>query len=233
MWIDYFKQAGITQTSENGFGATPLTKYRRHILMLHPATVLIYDELEASEAVRWEWLLHSPAKFGIDATKNMLATNNNTKGFVAVTRLFAGHVFALSQTDKFVVPPAVTGAEYPDQWHLTARVDGSSATRFLAVIQVGDTQESVPVVRRDGDTFSVGDWTVEAVLDASRTPKLTVTHRTEPVVFSYGTDNPVLNGASYPRQSAGSSLLYDAMDGTWQVTEMTDRTPVSTRAISR
>lgn len=233
MWIDYFKQAGITQTPESGFGATPLTKYRRHILMLHPATVLIYDELEASEAVRWEWLLHSPAKFGIDATKNTLATNNNTKGFVAVTRLFAGHVFALSQTDKFVVPPAVTGAEYSNQWHLTARVDGSSATRFLAVIQVGDTQESVPVVRRDGDTFSVGDWTVEAVLDASRTPKLTVTHRTEPVVFSYETDNPVLNGASYPRQSAGSSLLYDAMDGTWQVTEMTDRTPVSTRAISR
>ena len=40
MWVDYFKQAGIEQTPENGFGATPLTKYRRHVLMLHPHTVI-------------------------------------------------------------------------------------------------------------------------------------------------------------------------------------------------
>lgn len=233
MWIDYFKQAGITQTPDNGFGTTPLTKYRRHILMLHPSTVLVYDELEASETVRWEWLLHSPTEFGIDAVKKTLSTNNNAKGFVAVTQLFGGHVFSLSQTDRFVVPPATSGAEYPNQWHLTARVDGSSATRFLAVIQVADTKGAIPVIHRDGDTFSVGDWTIEAVLDASRAPKLTVTHCTEPAVFSYGTDNPTLNGISYSRQHIGSSILFDEMSGTWQVTEMTDRTPVSTRAITQ
>ena len=233
MWIGYFEQAGITQTPEKGFGTTPLTKYRRHILMLHPSTVLVYDELEASEAVRWEWLLHSPTEFGIDAVKKTLSTNNSAKGFVAVTQLFGGHVFALSQTDRFAVPPATTGADYPNQWHLTARVDGSSATRFLAVIQVCDTKESVSAIHCDGDTFSVGDWTIEAVLDASKSSKLTVTHRTEPAVFSYGTDNSTLNGTSYPRQYTGSSLLYDEVNGTWQVTEMTDRTPVSTRAISQ
>lgn len=134
MWVGYFKQAGIEQTPENGFGATPLTKYRRHVLMLHPHTVIVYDELEASEAVRWEWLLHSPTEFKMDVTKKTLSTNNKTKGWVTVTQLFGGHVFTLSQTDRFVVPPAITGAEYPNQWHLTARVDGCSATRFLAII---------------------------------------------------------------------------------------------------
>lgn len=79
MWVDYFKQAGIEQTPENGFGATPLTKYRRHVLMLHPHTVIVYDELEASEAVRWEWLLHSPTEFKIDAVKKTLSTDNKTK----------------------------------------------------------------------------------------------------------------------------------------------------------
>ncbi|KAA4024131.1 DUF4962 domain-containing protein, partial [Bacteroides ovatus] len=143
MWVDYFKQAGIEQTPENGFGATPLTKYRRHVLMLHPHTVIVYDELEASEAVRWEWLLHSPTEFKIDAVKKTLSTDNKTKGWVAVTQLFGGHVFTLSQTDRFVVPPAITGAEYPNQWHLTARVDGCSATRFLAIIQVGDEAVSI------------------------------------------------------------------------------------------
>lgn len=80
MWVGYFKQAGIEQTPENGFGATPLTKYRRHVLMLHPHTVIVYDELEASEAVRWEWLLHSPTEFKMDATKKTLSTNNKIKG---------------------------------------------------------------------------------------------------------------------------------------------------------
>mgnify|MGYP000814103941 FL=1 len=122
MWVGYFKQAGIEQTPENGFGATPLTKYRRHVLMLHPHTVIVYDELEASEAVRWEWLLHSPTEFKMDATKKTLSTNNKIKGWMAVTQLFGGHVFTLSQTDRFVVPPAITGAEYPNQWHLLSLI---------------------------------------------------------------------------------------------------------------
>lgn len=231
MWVGYFKQAGIEQTPENGFGATPLTKYRRHVLMLHPHTVIVYDELEASEAVRWEWLLHSPTEFKIDAVKKTLSTNNKTKGWMAVTQLFGGHVFTLSQTDRFVVPPAITGAEYPNQWHLTARVDGCSATRFLAIIQVGD--EAVSIINRDGDTFNVGDWTIKAVLDASKAPELTVSHRTEQAVFSYGTDNPALNGNFYYRQYTGSSLLYDEIDGAYRVVEMTDRSPISTRVVNQ
>ena len=95
MWVGYFKQAGIEQTPENGFGATPLTKYRRHVLMLHPHTVIVYDELEASEAVRWEWLLHSPTEFKMDVTKKTLSTNNKIKGWMAVTQLFGGHVLSL------------------------------------------------------------------------------------------------------------------------------------------
>lgn len=101
MWVGYFKQAGIEQTPENGFGATPLTKYRRHVLMLHPHTVIVYDELEASEAVRWEWLLHSPTEFKMDATKKTLSTNNKIKGWMAVTQLFGGHVFTLSPNGPF------------------------------------------------------------------------------------------------------------------------------------
>ena len=34
--------------------------------MLHPYTVVIYDELESSENVRWDWLLHIPVEFDID-----------------------------------------------------------------------------------------------------------------------------------------------------------------------
>ena len=66
MWEKNFEKAGLTQTPDNGFGETPLKKYRRHIFLLHPYTVVIYDELESSENVRWDWLLHSPVEFDID-----------------------------------------------------------------------------------------------------------------------------------------------------------------------
>ena len=59
-------QLVFDRTPDNGFGETPLKKYRRHIFLLHPYTVVIYDELESSENVRWDWLLHSPVEFDID-----------------------------------------------------------------------------------------------------------------------------------------------------------------------
>ena len=41
-----FEAAGLEQTPEYGFGKTPLTKYLRHILVLRPGIVVIYDEME-------------------------------------------------------------------------------------------------------------------------------------------------------------------------------------------
>ena len=47
MWIENFRNAKIGQSAENGFGETPLKKYRRHLFLLHPDIVVVYDELEA------------------------------------------------------------------------------------------------------------------------------------------------------------------------------------------
>ena len=230
MWVDYFAQAGITQTPDNGFGETPLTKYRRHILMLHPRTVLVYDELEASEAVRWDWLLHSPTRFHINEAEQTLSTDNAETDFFAVTQLFSSADMSLSQTNQFVVPPATSGPDYPNQWHLTAQVANQPTSRWLAVIQVGQGGDIPAIIRREGDTFEIGEWTVTASLDPASVPCLEVHHRTEPVVFSYGNEPVTINGADYERQTEGSSVLYDETDGACQVMEMSDRLPISTRA---
>ena len=68
MWLRAFADAGISQTSDNGFGTTPLTRSRRHVAMLQGDIVVIYDELAASEAAAWDWLLHSDTPFTIDGT---------------------------------------------------------------------------------------------------------------------------------------------------------------------
>lgn len=230
LWTTAFEAAGITQTPENGFGTTPLTLYRRHLLMLHPNIVLVYDELEANEAARWEWLLHSPVEFSISPDGTTFSTRNENKGFIAVTQLFSNDAYVVSQTDKFVVPP--TGSSYSNQWHLTACIEKKSQVRLLAVIQVNPEDKQVHAVNRNGNTLTFGKWTVEAELDASQPAALQVSHTDIPVLFSYGNNNPLLDGESFPRHYNGSSLLYDAApSGEYRITEQEDYLPSSTRTL--
>lgn len=228
MWVSAFEKAGLGQTPENGFGVTPLTRYRRHVLMLHPNIVLLYDELEASEPVRWEWLLHSPVRFHIDGEQ--LTTSGADGSYVAVTQFFCGEPFSLSQTDQFRVPPAQVTAATPNQWHLTATVNDRRAARFLVIIRVGDTGGDISLLRQtDKEAFEVDGWTIRAVLDASQPAALEVRHSTLPAVFSLGDTSLFLDGQTYPRCYKGSSILYDEVDGDYQAQEATDRQPVLTR----
>ena len=231
MWLAAFEAAGIEQTPENGFGETPLTKYRRHMLMLHPDIVLVYDELEASESARWDWLLHSPVQFSLNEGERSVSSSNDN--YFAVAHLYSGNDIALSQTDQFTVPPTIQGEDYPNQWHLTARVDGTTATRYLAIIQVGTKNEETPMsIRREGNTFSIGDWIIEASLDAGEPARLRVTHAIDPTMFDYSDDSQLLLGNEpYTRQTLHSSVLYDETDGTYEVQEMTDRQAISTRSL--
>lgn len=231
MWVKAFETAGIAQSPENGFGTTPLTKYRRHVLMLHPDVVVIYDELEASEKVRWEWLLHSPTSFEIDASNHTLTTENTTKGFSAVAQLFCDDAPELSQTDRFVVPPTDTpNPAYPNQWHLTARVEGKEKTRILAIIQVKADGEVPETIKHDGHKMTCGYWNIEAELDASQPAALHVSHKMKQCIFSYNRENPVIAGCTYVRSNDNSSLLYDKADGKYSIIEQEDYQPISTRA---
>ena len=228
MWVTAFAAAGITQTPENGFGKTPLTKYLRHLLLLHPYTVVIYDELEASEAVRWDWLLHSPTQFQLDKDRNMSVTENTTQGFKTVVRQFSNSSFEYSQTDQFVVPPATPAHA---QWHLTATYSPCAQNRILTIIQITPDSEQTPAIVRTGDSFQCDDWSIQAVLSPSQPAELIVTNRTNSALFSYSADNPVIDGSMYLRKSPRSSLLYDQSNGRYGVTEQTDYIPASTRAV--
>lgn len=222
MWVRNFENAGITQTPEYGFGTTPLTKYRRQVLMLYPDIVLVYDELEASEPVRWEWLLHSPVQFGIDGQTFTTRTDN----CVAVARMFADVSPEVSQTDRFFIAPE---GNYANQWHLTSAFADSRACRLLTLIQVKPTEDEVQAVTRDGDRITCGDWTIEVNLDPASDERLQVTSSSSPAVYSYGSDNPTLGGTTYTRQYRNSSVLYDGAGGTYTTDEQTDRRPTASR----
>lgn len=218
MWINAFKNAGIAQTAEYGFGKTPLKKYRRHMLMLYPNILVIYDELEASKAVSWDWLLHSNYEFAIDNSAQTVTTENTSAWFVARTQLFSDHTLQLSKTNQFFCDPAsgIT-TKYPRQWHFTAKTASSNATRILAIVQVADTKDNLQSISSNGNVFSIGTWRIEATMASSAKASIKITNTANPDVrFVY--------------DATTNSTLYDTVSGQAKVQTQTDRTPIKTRS---
>lgn len=216
MWIENFEKAGITQTPENGFGATPLTKYLRHIFMLHPDIIVIYDELEAGEAVRWDWLLHGPVQFGINQAEKKITAVHTDKAFTAVAQLFSQREFSLAQTDRFVAPPTDNDPElYPSQWHLTAAFPACNTNRILTVVQIIPDGSTPQRIETENDTYRCGNWIIQAELSPSVPGSIHIKDTSSNAEFNY--------------RAGEASGLYDRIDGKYQQQQMTDYRPASTR----
>lgn len=230
MWIKNFANQHLEQSVENGFGETPLTLYRRHIFLLHPDKVLIYDEMEAKKPVRWDWLLHSPVPFTINEQTKQLITRNEEKQFEAVAQLFSSQDCTLTQTDRFVAPPdetkAVRGEALANQWHLTAGFAPGKRNRILTIIQVqADGKTASEIVREGNDRLRCGDWIIEAELDTRKPAALQIFNESNKAKFSYGKSSLPLEGKSYKPARKEASVLFDKIEGKWQVREMADRKP--------
>ena len=231
MWIEAFKKAGIEQSVENGFGKTSLSRYYRHIAMLSDGTVVIYDELEALESSRWDWLLHSKQPFEItEAAGNsrILETVNEAEGIKSRVILLCGDVMSVSQTSQWTVPPAITGDAYPEQWHLKATVDGAMTTRYLAIIQSTSLDEEYQAVNIGESGVEVDNWRISATLD-SNPPSLSISNAKIGAGLFYGSDHINFNDSFYPRHYRGSSILIDDHEGHPVNEELIDISPVSTR----
>lgn len=82
----------------------------------------------------------------------------------------------ISQTDQFVCDPdGGVSAKYPRQWHMTAQIPDRSATRVLAIVQVGDNKDALLPVTQIGNIFTIGDWTIEASMASISTAALKIT----------------------------------------------------------
>lgn len=226
-WKRAFARHNLEQSWENGFGETPLKKYRRHIFLLHPNTVIIYDELEAGKAVRWDWLLHSPTQFNIDTETSTLVTENKEKHFKSVARLFSNQSCSISQTNQYVAPPdkkiAVRGEDFTEPWSLTASFGPSTSNRILTIIQVeADGRQAVEIVRT-GNRLQCGEWIIEAELDTKQPTSLYIHNNKNKVAFCFSKKEIIINGQSYQCKNTDASVLYDIIDGMWKTEETNDQ----------
>ena len=211
--------------ASRAYGNAGLTAFRRHLALLRPGTIVVYDELAADHAARWSWLLHSKERIGVEGETRLRAANDTGQ---AVVDLFASGPLEVTVDHEFD-PPAVNWRnrksgneviEYPDQWHATATsVEPSSKMRILAVIQVrvagrdaaakpSWTAFDEPAAEAAG-RVRLGPWRIEAELDTSQGASLLVTGGDGRTVLAADGTSVTAAGKTYDLPPLTSLLVED------------------------
>lgn len=181
---------GSGETTDAG-----LKKFRRHVLMLRPDIVVIYDVLEAERSVEWSYLLHSYDTIEMAAAEQTLSTQNRAGR--AVVHLLGSEDTAWSVTQEYPVPaenwrgnkdPAGNPVEYKNNArHFTATSGKTRQMRFLAFYQVrphGEAEGFNEILPIDRNTFRIGGWKVSAALSPDLPERLQVVNTIEGVSFA-------------------------------------------------
>ena len=178
-FLDMLAKSRIAPTPENGFGDARLKLFERHLILIRPDTLVVYDVLESEVASDWTLLLHTMKPPTLDPSGRLsLDTNKNAAvGFVT-----GSGALKAALSDQFHTKPEDTLKKYsatPNQYHVNYQsVEKSQAMRFLTVIQMADSgAPALPVVAEGSGTFTVGPIRIHAELDTGKPARLSAEAR--------------------------------------------------------
>ena len=223
-------------TPEYGFGNPGVTRFRRHVALLRPHHVLVYDELAAERPVTWTFALHALRPIRRLADDWFVGANAHAAGAV---RLFCADAVRGEVTDQFMGVPVddenKRGGKNPPNWHVSITTTGRlAATRFLTVIEVlpgrtlADQPATLDAQGAGRMRLRVGDYAVTAELDAGQPSLLEVRSRDGTCALATGQAVREIEMAGTRRraQCAGSTLLWEKEPGGAEaVVEEVDRLP--------
>jgi hypothetical protein len=190
-----------------------LTKFDRHLALVRPNIVVIYDELEARDDVQWELLLHSriPSQ---EQGERLELEHQNSYGVAQVyatspleTRHSYGHHSkAIDHKKKYGkgVPP--------EHHHHFTPHKKSSKMRFLTLIQMSpSSSEQLPIQQLSSSQWKVGALNIQAQLDSSLPSYLQI----EKGESSLHVNRipKVHHGSQLPEPSSRGSLLRGTKNG--------------------
>ncbi|MEQ9289619.1 MAG: DUF4962 domain-containing protein [Cyclobacteriaceae bacterium] len=206
-------------TPENGFGKPGVKKFRRHVTLLRPDIIVIYDELEAAKPVTWSWLIHSKDTLAQHQDNSLYTENQKGKGLL---NLFSSSPLKPTVTDQFYAPAVdwlgngeKKGMKYTNHWHGKMDSKKSEKVRFLAVIQVVDKSSYSnfhPIARSGNGRYKVGDWTISAQLDPDQPSEFKIVNERELCGISMGREKLVINGLKYKHSKRGSTVIVDGKE---------------------
>jgi hypothetical protein len=214
-----FNKLGVPITLEHGFGKPGVTRFRRHLVMLRPSHVLIYDELEAEKPVTWTFMLHSLKPIEQLGNDWFCGANDKAAGYV---QLFCSSPVIGNVTDKFFGVPVdeenKRGGQNPPNWHVSISTDKKIAsTRFLTVIEIapgkkiGDKSKPLKAKGKDRVQLEVGDYIITAELNATKPSFLEIHDSTDTcaLVTGQAAQNITLGKENKLAQFPGSTLLWE------------------------
>lgn len=218
-WQTVLEQADAYR-SEEGFIIRPednpqVRKFRRHVAMLRPGIVVVYDDLEADKAVTWTFQLNGRERsnMSMDGTSVIANTDNCT----ARADLFGPSALRTTFSDTCRVKPVDwlnpqrgrKAMEFETN-HYNASFENqakSRAMRFLAVIRVVPGEGAVveKVAPAADGSISIDGYRITAELDPAKDARLEIAHKASGETLLAGPSN----GAKYasPRKYTHSSLL--------------------------
>ncbi len=210
-----------------------VTKFLRHIVLLQPGIIVVYDELEAKQPSTWSWLIHSIENMKIDTGKQTFTSEiSHAKG---IGKFWSSSSVQWNLKDKFDVPAVLfrnydnmRTKKYEDnQWHLKINnLVLTSGIRFLTVIQICKDgkilqwKESQP--KNGIQRIQIGSWEIEAAVSTDIQPKLTIKSLTGITAFSaYDAEMPLQN-IMYKTTKPGNSILLEMINGKPKFTEVSE-----------
>ncbi|WP_018631125.1 DUF4962 domain-containing protein [Niabella aurantiaca] len=212
-------------------------KFYRHLLLLKPDIIIVYDELEAREQVNWSWLLHSIDSMKVDRNTDSYST---VVGKIhGVGKLWASAPLQWDLSDTFSVPaknwrhpdkPEIGQEFSQSQWHASAtNKKKSSKIRFLSVMKIGENA-SVSQITDSGLIngrlrLAIEGWVVEADLSTDHAPGLSVSNSAAGTAFEAYGDQRSLKGNAIKGRLPNSSRLIETINGTPRLTEAGDLPP--------
>ena len=158
----------------------------------------------------------------------------------ALVTLHSSTVIDFSVTDTFSIPARNWNRkvdqegkliDFVDQWHFSGVTkEKKRKMRYLAIIQVlpksGEAECEAVVFDETSHTYSVGDWNIQAEMDASEPANIKVSNIENSASMVSG-GSLVHGGKKYKGKVSGSSKLLEQIDGKTIFQEVGDEIPAS------
>ena len=151
------------------FGDAKLKKFDRHVIMLRPNIVVIYDELESEIPCDWDLLMHT------DKESNKESENRfayKTPKFSASAHVYASQKIEFTVSNQFGAKPVDFQKKYkaiPDQYHASFKsVSKSKKMRYLSILQCRDNTNELQLIDDNNNgVFEVNDWKIVVDLESN------------------------------------------------------------------
>lgn len=236
-WITVLKNANA-YTSENGFilneNDHPKVKtFRRHLALLRPNILVIYDELESEKEVTWTFQLNGMERSNMSINTNQCSLLVNTDDCDVLANVFGSSPIQASLIDTSYVKPfdwlnpqrgRAPKVFEKNQYHSRfENIQKCKKMRFLAIVQI-DESNNLHFVKAEPDskgTITIGAYRINAQLNTDKEARLEIENTTSDEYLLYGPDNHPVKSNS--RKFSHSTLLFQKEKG-WQ--ECIDRHPL-------